>query len=77
MAESKALLDWRAKQKRGAIMKPATFEDIVQKAMKRYGLSRERAEKIAGKAYWNAARKKFRKPKAKSGNEYTEVLSKK
>jgi hypothetical protein len=62
MAESKGLLKWRSKQKRGAIMKPKTFNDIV-KAEEAKGLSKERARKAAGAAYWNTAEKKYRKKK--------------
>ncbi len=32
MSESPALLSWRKKQKRGAIMKPSTFKSIEKKA---------------------------------------------
>jgi len=60
MKTSAGLKKWRRKQKRGAIMKPSTFENIVQSAMAR-GLSKERAEKSAGAAYWKTARKKYRK----------------
>jgi len=60
MAESKSLLKWRAKQKEGAIMKPETFSAIVRKE-EAGGLSKERAEKAAGRAYWNAAKAKYKK----------------
>jgi len=62
--KSKALLEWRAKQKRGAIMKPETFEEIVEKAKKK-GLSEERAKRVAGKAYWRAAERKYKEAKKK------------
>jgi len=52
------LLAWRSRQKPGAIMKPATFEEIKREAKKRYG--EKRAEKVAGAAYWKTARKKWR-----------------
>jgi hypothetical protein len=55
---SNALLKWRKQQKRGAIMKPSTFADIVKKEMKA-GLSKESATKVAGKAYWRTAKSKF------------------
>ena len=54
------LLKWRRKQKRGAIMRPATFEKIVKSCMKKYGYSRERCEKVAGRAYWKTAEAKFK-----------------
>ena len=57
MAESKKLLAWRRKQKRGAIMKPSTFKEIASE----YG--GEKGQKIAGAAYWHIARKKFKKRK--------------
>jgi len=63
---SENLLKWRKKQKRGAIMKPSTFEGIVQNCISEKGWSRERCEKVAGKAYWKTARVKFRKSKAKT-----------
>jgi len=56
-----AMLEWRGKQKRGAIMEPETFEKIVKDAMKKYGISRERAEKVAGSAYWKSAEAKYKK----------------
>ncbi len=40
-------------------MKPRTFNSIMKDAMKR-GLSKERAQKEAGKAYWDAARSKYK-----------------
>lgn len=52
------MLKWRRKQKRGAIMKPETFEDIKQSAEAR-SVGGERAKKIAGAAYWRTARAKF------------------
>lgn len=57
------LADWRSRQKTGAIMKPATFQKIKEKAKARYGIGEERAEKVAGAAYWKAARAKHRKSK--------------
>jgi len=61
MAEmKKALLAWRKKQPKGAIMKPETFKEIVAEA-KAKGLPEKRAKKVAGKAYWKTAKKKFKK----------------
>jgi hypothetical protein len=60
MAESKGLKEWRKKQKPGAIMKPETFDKIVADAEKR-GMSKASAKKIAGKAYWGSAEKKYKK----------------
>ena len=54
------MLNWRAKQKTGAIMKPATFKKIEAKA-EAGGLSPERAKKVAGKAYWKTAKAKYAK----------------
>jgi len=56
---SKELRKWRKKQKPGAIMKSSTFDKIVREKMAE-GFSRERAEKMAGEAYWNAVRAKYR-----------------
>lgn len=58
--KSLSMLEWRKKQKTGAIMKPSTFEKIVEKAKKEYGVGEERAKKIAGKAYWQTVEKKYR-----------------
>lgn len=55
-------LEWRRKQKRGAIMKPETFKKIKEQQMAR-GLSEERAQKIAGKAYWETEKKKYKESK--------------
>jgi hypothetical protein len=43
-------------------MKPSTFEDIMQKA-EAGGLSKARAKKVAGEAYWNAAEAGYKKRK--------------
>ncbi len=64
-AVSRALLEWREKRGRGEIMRPSTFKEIKEEAKKRYGLSEERAKKVAGKAYWQTARAKFREYLAK------------
>ncbi len=55
---SKGLKDWRKKQPKGAIMKPKTFDDIVSESEKK-GFDKKRAERIAGSAYWKAARTKY------------------
>jgi len=64
MAESKSLLKWRKKQKRGAIMEPSTFQAIKQKAMGQ-GIPEEGATKVAGKAYWSSAHSKYKNRKKK------------
>lgn len=56
MAESKALLGWRRRQPRGAIMEPSTFEGIKRSAAARGATD---PEAVAGKAYWQTARRKF------------------
>lgn len=58
--ESKRLLAWRKKQKRGAIMKPSTFKKIEAKAR---ASGATNPEAVAGRAYWNTANLKFRKRK--------------
>lgn len=57
--KGKGMLAWRSRQRRGAIMKPSTFESIKQ-SMEARGFGEERAAKAAGAAYWAAARKKYR-----------------
>jgi hypothetical protein len=68
MSKSKGLPDdmltWRHKQKRGAIMKPKTFSSIERKA-ESGGMSKDVAQKIAGRAYWNTAKKKYSDSKKK------------
>lgn len=61
MKPSQKLLMWRKHQKRGAIMKPATFAAIKRKAAAA-GASNPAA--VAGAAYWRTARAKYRKAKA-------------
>jgi len=61
VAESKALLEWRSKQKRGTIMPPVEFEKRVREAMRKYKFSRKRAMRYVGKIYWNMAEAKFEK----------------
>lgn len=58
--KGEGLLAWRSRQGRGEIMSPETFEEIKSKAKKRYGIGEERAEKVAGKAYWATAKAKYR-----------------
>lgn len=60
MAESQMLLRWRKEQPRGAIMKPESFKKIEQ-GFEAGGLSKESAEKVAGRAYWDTAKFKHRK----------------
>ena len=60
MAESEKLLKWRRRQKRGAIMSSKQFKEIERDAAAS-GASDPAA--VAGKAYWNTARKKFRERK--------------
>ena len=62
MAEPKAELKWRKKQKPGAIMKPSTFDAIVRERMSQ-GFSKKRALKMAGTAYWEVVRHKYSKAK--------------
>lgn len=54
------LLRWRRHQKRGAIMKPSTFEEIKSKAAAA-GATNPAA--VAGKAYWRTAKAKYSKAK--------------
>lgn len=61
-AVSKALKAWRGRQKRGAIMKPETFEQIKRKAA---ASGARNPEAVAGAAYWETAKAKFRKRKKK------------
>ena len=63
--ESSALLGWRSKQKRGGIMKPATFDKIERSAIAR-GLTIEQAKREAGRAYWDTAKSKYKKSKKKT-----------
>lgn len=54
----KKVLKWREKQKRGAIMKPSTFESIKEGAAKKYG-SEERGKEAAGAAYYKTLMAKY------------------
>jgi len=60
--KGKGMLAWRSRQKRGAIMKSSTFKHIAATATGKGGkpLSAERRQKIAGAAYWGAAKAKYR-----------------
>lgn len=58
------LLAWRSRQKTGMIMKPETFDDIMRKA-EAGGLSKARAKKVAGSAYWKQAEREYGKSKKK------------
>ena len=55
----KNLLEWRRKQRKGAIMNPKTFRTIYKRAKKKYG--KKRAKKIAGAAYWRTVRAKYKR----------------
>lgn len=57
---SEGLKKWRSHLKRGEIMKPSTFKSIQEKAMKKYHISKSRAAKVAGKAYWQAAKHEYK-----------------
>ena len=61
-SESKALLKWRKKQKKGKIMSPKTFDEIKSKASAK---GYDDPEAVAGRAYWNTAKAKFKKRKKK------------
>jgi len=61
---SGSLLEWRKKQRRGAIMKPSTFEKIKEKAASE-GATNPAA--VAGKAYWATAKEKYKKSKGGKG----------
>jgi hypothetical protein len=60
--ESEALLKWRRKQKRGAIMKPSTFADIASSSG-----GGTKGKRIAGAIYWKTARRKYSRVKAVKG----------
>ena len=55
------ILEWRRRQKKGAIMKPSTFKKIA----------RSLSKKAAGAAYWRAVRKKYRNRRR---NRYAQAL---
>lgn len=70
------LLEWRAKQPEGAIMSSKTFDNIVKAAMKK-GLSKIIATKIAGKAYWQAAKARYKAAMKKNpGTKWHEIQEK-
>lgn len=61
-----AFLTWLEEQPKGSIMKPATFDRIVDRQLKRLidkGVPKdkalERAKASAGSAYWRAGTKKY------------------
>jgi hypothetical protein len=54
---SKGLREWRAEQPPGAIMKPATFKGIVEKAAASGATD---PEAVAGAAYWQTAKAKYK-----------------
>lgn len=58
----KKMLEWRKRQKLGAIMEPSTFEEIKRKA--KAGGARN-PEAVAGKAYWTTAKAKYKKSSKK------------
>lgn len=60
MAVGKALKRWRRRQKRGAIMKPETFEAIRRKAA---AAGYTNPEAVAGEAYWTTAKAKYAESK--------------
>jgi hypothetical protein len=55
------VLEWRAKQKEGSIMKTETFKKIEKGAVKDVG--KERAKKIAGASYWKSVFAKYKERK--------------
>lgn len=57
MAESSALLAWRKKQPKGAIMAPATFDKIAKNS--------KGGKRAAGAAYWRTAERKFARSKGR------------
>ena len=61
--QGEGALAWRSRQKRGAIMKPSTFEKIKEKA-KQAGATNPEA--VAGKAYWQTVKAKFKERKKHS-----------
>jgi len=58
------VLEWREKQKPGAIMKPATFERIKRQAAAKKDKVRD-PEAVAGAAYWRTVKKKYKARKKK------------
>ena len=55
---SAGLKAWRNKQKKGAIMKPSTFDKIKAGAKK---AGSDNPEAVAGAAYWTTAKSKYNK----------------
>lgn len=62
----KGMLAWRSRQEPGAIMRPAIFERIERRAEAAGARS---PEAVAGAAYWQTARAKYRQRKGKNLNE--------
>ncbi|MBU1067313.1 hypothetical protein KKE60_05970 [Patescibacteria group bacterium] len=52
------VLEWKGKQKRGAIMKPSTFAKIKRAGNKKYG--KGHGENVAGTAYQTTLKKKYK-----------------
>jgi hypothetical protein len=64
--EPEAVLRYRRRVGRGAIMRPSTFEAIQRKARRQYGpIGAERLRKIAGAAYWTTADARERRARAR------------
>ena len=63
--EPASVVRYRRRVGPGKIMRPSTFEDIVERSMVRYGIPRTpagfaRARRIAGAAYWTSAEARAR-----------------
>lgn len=59
------LLKWRKQQGEGRIMGSETFKKIAMEAAKIHG--KKRGQDIAGAAYWQAAKSKYKKQKEDKG----------
>lgn len=53
------VLEWLHRQPHGSIMSTKAFDDIKQRALKRYG-SLARAKDVAGRAYWNTVLARYK-----------------
>lgn len=51
-----AIKQFQSKQKHGSVMEPREFEGLVQSTMKKYKLTRKKAERVAGRACWKGAK---------------------
>lgn len=51
-----AIKQFQSKQKHGSVMEPREFEGLVQSTMKKYKLTRKKAESVAGRACWKGAK---------------------